>query len=194
MLRLAPAYGQCRRGGQAALRVVRLVLAPSAPPSFLSAMKAPNEKGRVLAIDPGTVRAGLALSDEERVLATPRATLDATDRLRLIAGIVELCRDEDVRRIVMGLPRHMTGELAAKAPAVLDLAKRLADATGLEVELVDERLTTVEAERRRPRQDARQSEQAKELHGDRRGGGSGPSSELARPTALRSRALSSSAV
>jgi putative Holliday junction resolvase len=101
-----------------------------------------------LAIDPGTVRAGLALSDEDRVLATPRATVDATDRLRLVATIVELCRDEAVRRIVMGLPRHMTGELAAKAPAVLDLAKRVADATGLEVELVDERLTTVEASRK----------------------------------------------
>jgi putative holliday junction resolvase len=121
-----------------------LVLAPEPFPGFGGAV----EKGRVLAIDPGTVRAGLALSDEDRVLATPRATVDATDRLRLVATIVELCREEGVRRIVMGLPRHMTGELAAKAPAVLDLAKRVADATGLEVELVDERLTTVEAGRK----------------------------------------------
>lgn len=105
-------------------------------------------KGRVLSIDPGTVRTGLALSDEDRTLATPLGTLDATDRQRLVAELTALCKEREVKRVLLGLPRHMTGELATRAPVILDLAKRLADATGLDVELVDERLTTVEAGRK----------------------------------------------
>ena len=107
-----------------------------------------SSAGRVLSIDPGTVRVGLALSDEDRVLATPRGVLDAGDKLRLVASIVQTCREEEVTRILMGLPRHMTGELGAKANSIIDLSRKLADATGLEVELVDERLTTVEAARK----------------------------------------------
>ena len=88
------------------------------------------------------------MSDEDRLLATPIGVLDATDRQRLVRELLEFCKEHEVSRVLLGLPRHMTGELADKAPIILDLAKRVADATGLDVELLDERLSTVEAQRK----------------------------------------------
>lgn len=107
-----------------------------------------SSPGRVLAIDPGKVRVGVALSDEDRVLATPRKVLEGSDRLRLVTELAELCREEGVTHVLIGLPRHMNGDLGGSAAKILDLAQRLADATKLEVELCDERLTTVEATRK----------------------------------------------
>ena len=104
--------------------------------------------GRVLAVDPGKARVGVALSDELRILASPLCVLDGSDRLRLVARLKELVRENDVKRVLVGLPLHMSGEAGGSATRARDLAQRIADATGLEVELVDERLTTVEATRK----------------------------------------------
>jgi putative Holliday junction resolvase len=109
----------------------------------------PKERGRVIAVDFGRARVGLALSDELRMIARPLAVLDGADRLRLVHEIARVCRAEGVTRVLVGLPLHMTGEVGASARAATDLAQRVADATLLEVEMVDERLTTVEAERLR---------------------------------------------
>lgn len=97
------------------------------------------------------MRVGLALSDELRLIARPLAVLDGSDRLRLVHEIARVCREEQVTRVLVGLPLHMSGEVGASARGATELAQRVADATGLEVELVDERLTTVEAERLRGR-------------------------------------------
>lgn len=107
-----------------------------------------TEEGRVLAIDSGKVRTGLALSDELRVLASPYGIIEATDRMRVVREICQICAERDVRHILVGLPLHMTGEAGVSARRATDLAQRVADATGLDVELVDERLTTVEAKRK----------------------------------------------
>ncbi len=88
------------------------------------------------------------MSDEDRTLATPVGALDASDRQKLVRELTDFCKEHEVTRILLGLPRHMTGQLAEKAPIILDLAKRLADATLLDVELLDERLSTVEAQRK----------------------------------------------
>ena len=104
--------------------------------------------GRVLAIDPGKARVGVAISDEDRVLASPRRVLEGSDRKRLVMELVRMCREEEVTHVLIGLPRHMTGEVGAAAGKIYELAQAIADATGLEVELCDERLTTVEATRR----------------------------------------------
>ena len=103
---------------------------------------------RVLALDPGKARTGCAVSDELGVLASPRPPIDGSDRLRLVAAVVELVRSEAIGRILVGLPLELGGSRGPAARKALDLAQRLADATGLEVELVDERLSTVEAGRR----------------------------------------------
>jgi len=102
----------------------------------------------VLALDPGKARTGCAVSDELGVLASPRPPIDGADRLRLVAAVVDLVRHEEIGRILVGYPIDMAGSRGPAARKALDLAQRLADATGLEVELVDERLSTVEAGRR----------------------------------------------
>ncbi|NUP12165.1 MAG: Holliday junction resolvase RuvX [Polyangiaceae bacterium] len=106
-----------------------------------------NQQGRVLAVDFGRVRVGLALCDELRVVARPFKILDGTDKLRVSLEIAKICKDEEVSHVIVGLPLHMSGEMSASARKATELAKRIADASGLEVELVDERLTSVEAER-----------------------------------------------
>lgn len=104
--------------------------------------------GRVLAVDPGKARVGIALSDELRILASPLCVLDGSDRLRLVARLKQLVVENQVKRVLVGLPLHMSGEAGASATKARDLAQRIADATGLDVELVDERLSTVEATRK----------------------------------------------
>jgi putative Holliday junction resolvase len=101
---------------------------------------------RVLGIDTGEVRIGLALSDELRMLAHPYESISAgrgaVDR---IAAVV---REKAVDTVVVGLPRNMNGTkgpAAAKAEAFAELVR--AAAPGVQVVLWDERLTTVAAQR-----------------------------------------------
>lgn len=101
---------------------------------------------RVLALDPGTRRIGVARSDPGGVIAHPYGTLDATaadldDRLRALA------RESGAERIVVGLPVGMNGSEGRAAEAARAFARRVEEATGLPVDLHDERLTTVSAER-----------------------------------------------
>lgn len=102
--------------------------------------------GRIVALDPGTRRIGVAVSDPLGLTAQPHGTLDATaddldDRLRALAG------DTDAELVVVGLPIGMNGSEGAAAEAARRFAARVAEATGLAVALLDERLTTVAAER-----------------------------------------------
>jgi putative Holliday junction resolvase len=105
-------------------------------------------EGRVLALDPGRVRVGVAISDEDGVLASPRAALDAADQKRLVGLVTRLCEEEEVKRILVGLPLDMSGEAGPPARRAEALAATLREATGLPVDLVDERLSTVAAHRR----------------------------------------------
>lgn len=107
----------------------------------------PPRKRRVCALDPGAVRIGVALSDDLGFMAHPRGVLAAKPRPRFLEALVELVREEDVGRILVGLPLDMRGTEGEAARRVRDLAQAIADATNVDVELVDERLTTVEAQR-----------------------------------------------
>jgi putative holliday junction resolvase len=104
--------------------------------------------GRVLALDPGRVRVGVAISDEDRVLASPRDSFDGGDLKRLVALVVELCREEEVKRVLVGWPLDLSGEAGPPARKAEALAKAIEEASGIPVELVDERLSTVAAHRR----------------------------------------------
>lgn len=103
---------------------------------------------RVLALDLGQVRVGVAVSDELGAMAHPRPSLDGRDMKRLVEAVTALVRDEEVGRVLVGYPLHMSGAAGDAAEKALRFAERVADAAGVEVELVDERLTTVEAARR----------------------------------------------
>ncbi len=102
---------------------------------------------RILAIDPGTVRLGLALSDPTGVIASPLRVLRRSGLDQDLAQIAGIARQHGVERIVVGLPRRMDGTLDAAAEAARSFAGAVQQATGLGVELWDERLTTVAAER-----------------------------------------------
>jgi putative holliday junction resolvase len=100
---------------------------------------------RILAIDYGRKRIGLALSDELGVTAQPLLTLQRTNRRDVIRGLREICAKHGVARIIVGHPLHMTGEAGEMAAEAASFAMRLSKESGIETELVDERLTTWEA-------------------------------------------------
>jgi putative holliday junction resolvase len=103
--------------------------------------------GRVLAVDPGSKRVGVALSDPSGTIAQPLTTVDAEPAETLAARLAEIARQNDATRIVVGLPRRMDGSYGPEAKAARELGDAVRKASGLPVELVDERLTTVVAER-----------------------------------------------
>ena len=104
-------------------------------------------KGRTCALDPGKVRVGVAIDDDLGLMAHPRGSLDGRDRKALLAALRVLADDEKVVRFVVGLPLDMHGGEGMAARGARTLAQQVADATGREVELWDERLTTVQAQR-----------------------------------------------
>lgn len=101
--------------------------------------------GVLLAVDVGSVRVGIARSDAHGVLALPEATL-ARDTTT-IQRIIDLAEEFDARAIIVGLPLTLSGEPGPAADAVQGFARELAGRTDREVRLLDERLTTREAQR-----------------------------------------------
>lgn len=101
----------------------------------------------VCALDLGAARVGVAVTDELGVMAHPRGALAARPRPALLAALKALVEEEDVGRIVIGLPLDMRGTEGEAARRARQTAQAVADATGCEVELFDERLTTVQAQR-----------------------------------------------
>jgi putative pre-16S rRNA nuclease len=110
-------------------------------------MPPPDSAVRVAAIDLGKARVGIAVSDDLGLLAHPRPFLDGKNRKPLLAALVAMVRDEGITRFLLGLPLEMTGEEGPAARRIMAFAQELANASGVEIELVDERLTTVEAAR-----------------------------------------------
>ncbi len=107
---------------------------------------APDAKAaRILAIDYGRKRIGLALSDELGLTARPLATLVRANRRDDLGRLREICRQHGVARILVGHPLHMTGAAGEMADEAARFAARLKKDLGIVVELVDERLTTWEA-------------------------------------------------
>jgi putative Holliday junction resolvase len=102
---------------------------------------------RVLAVDPGSKRVGLALSDPTGTIAQPLATLEAEPRETLAERLADLARRHDATTIVVGLPRRMDGSIGPEAKAARVLADELRRASRLPVETLDERLTTAAAEK-----------------------------------------------
>jgi putative Holliday junction resolvase len=102
--------------------------------------------GRLLAVDWGEVRIGLALSDESQVLASPLETLVRRAGKRLpMPRLLELVGEHRPAGVVVGLPLTGGGEEGASAAAARDMAETIARRTALPVELWDERMTTARA-------------------------------------------------
>ena len=89
----------------------------------------------------------MAIDDELALYAHPRGVLEGRDKHALVAALKKLAIAENLGLFVIGLPLDMTGGEGEPARKARELAQRIADATGLDVELWDERLTTVQARR-----------------------------------------------
>ncbi|MFB0977937.1 MAG: Holliday junction resolvase RuvX [Myxococcota bacterium] len=102
---------------------------------------------KTLALDMGSKRIGLAISDDEGTFAFPSGKLDRKGRKVDLESLATLVEEREVKRIVIGIPLHMNGRPGKGAEAAHAFAKDLSVATGISVDTIDERLTTVEAER-----------------------------------------------
>lgn len=118
--------------------------APASPPESLPAKK---KRRAVCALDLGAVRVGVAITDELGLMAHPRGKLEAKPRPAMLAALKALVEEEAVGRIIVGFPLDMRGTEGEAARRARDTAQAIADATGCDVELFDERLTTVQAQR-----------------------------------------------
>jgi putative Holliday junction resolvase len=103
--------------------------------------------GRVLALDLGKRRIGLALSDELGITAQGLQTLERSNIREDLAKLAALASEKNVSLILMGNPLHMSGHESRQTQYTREFAERLKAVTGLPIEFRDERLTTVEAER-----------------------------------------------
>lgn len=100
--------------------------------------------GRILGIDHGDRRFGLALSDGLKLTARPLLVVEGEEGLR--RELKTLLVREEVERIVLGLPVNMDGTLGPKAQQIQAFKEKLEKEWGIPVDLWDERLTTVQAE------------------------------------------------
>jgi putative Holliday junction resolvase len=103
---------------------------------------------RVMALDYGTRRVGVAISDALGVLARPLGSLPAQPFPELVAALQRLIQEHEVERIIVGLPRNMNGTYGPAAAAVQTWVAELQPHLPVPVMLWDERLTTVQAHRR----------------------------------------------
>lgn len=101
---------------------------------------------RILALDPGTKRIGVALSDELGWTAQPLETFERKSLDADIAHIKELVRRHEVREIVVGMPVHLSGRVGPAAQSAQQFLEALQAAVGIPVLAWDERLTTKAAE------------------------------------------------
>jgi putative Holliday junction resolvase len=101
---------------------------------------------RLLGVDFGTVRIGLAVSDPDRRIASPLATYTRRNADSDGAFFRQLVREEEIAALVLGLPVHLSGAEGEKARQARAFGKWLGEITGLPVYFWDERFTTVEAE------------------------------------------------
>ena len=102
---------------------------------------------RILAIDYGSTRIGLALSDPTGTLARPLPFLPAKGDAKLAREVAELAKKSEAHLILLGLPRNMDGSSGDAAAKVQAFAALLGQATTIAIKLIDERLSTVQASR-----------------------------------------------
>ncbi len=102
---------------------------------------------RIMGLDVGDKRIGVALSDPLGWTAQPHSVLLRNDQARDFAHLARLCAENQIEKIVVGLPLNMNGTIGPRAELVQGFAAQLSSFTGIEVEFWDERLSTKSAER-----------------------------------------------
>jgi putative Holliday junction resolvase len=105
------------------------------------------EHRRILALDVGKRRIGLAISDPLGITAQGLPTLERTTIREDLARLAALTAEREVSLFLIGEPLHMSGDKSRQAQYIRDFGERLTEVTGVPVQLWDERLTTVQAQR-----------------------------------------------
>ena len=98
-----------------------------------------------MALDIGTKRIGIALSDYLQVIATPHSTIPRQPEAQAIHTITKLAKENRVEKIVIGVPINMDGTLGFQAQDCIDFSQKI---LGFDIIQEDERLTSAEAEER----------------------------------------------
>ena len=114
-------------------------------PSDLPEISEVPTAGRILAIDPGTKRVGLAITDETRAIATPLKVIDRTSWKKLLSEIRAVIGTYDAAAVVVGLPINTDGSESFMSQEARDIGRKLRLSLGIPVYLQDERVTSYEA-------------------------------------------------
>jgi putative Holliday junction resolvase len=101
----------------------------------------------MMGLDPGGRRIGVALSDPTGLLASAHTIVRRTTLDRDLEALRKIASENDVELIVVGLPLHLSGREGGEAEKAREFALRVGEALNLPIEMVDERLSSVEAER-----------------------------------------------
>ena len=100
---------------------------------------------RILGLDYGEARIGVAVSDELGMLATPLETISEKDRAAQLEKTARVARENNVGKIVVGYPKRMDGSIGHRAEYTEEFAKDLSEMLGIDYVLWDERLSSTEA-------------------------------------------------
>ena len=102
---------------------------------------------RILALDHGTKRIGVAVSDELKMIATPLEFILAEPFAKFLARLKDIIREKEVELILVGMPRNMDGSYGLAALKVQEFVAVLRDAVAIPLKTWDERLTSAQAQR-----------------------------------------------
>lgn len=101
---------------------------------------------KYLGLDLGTKTLGLAIADEKVLISSPLKTIKYNNIDELIEEVLSIIEEKKVSRLALGLPKNMDGSLGFAAERSLSFKEKLEEKTDVPITLIDERLSTVEAE------------------------------------------------
>ena len=104
--------------------------------------KSIGKKSRLLGIDPGKKRVGIAISDENKLVSTPLKTIEKKNNIDLINEILEIIKENDIKGIVVGNPINMDGSKGPSSQSAKDFAKNLSNFISIPIVMWDERLSS----------------------------------------------------
>lgn len=100
---------------------------------------------KIMSIDYGDVRTGIAISDIRGILASPLCVIKESYQPKLVDKIIELINENKIEKIVIGLPRNMDGSYGYRCDDCKSLGQAVSEKINIDIEFEDERLTTVMA-------------------------------------------------
>jgi putative pre-16S rRNA nuclease len=118
---------------------------------------------RILGLDHGTKRIGIAISDELKMIAQPLEYIEAEPFAPFLERLKQIIREKEVELIIVGMPRNMDGSYGPAALKVREFVAVLKDAVAIPIRTLDERLTSAQANRFLIQADVRRSERKEKV-------------------------------